>query len=117
MGDIFKIIKGNLKQVNVERPWQNYLVGKELILATQWCGGWALLAISGEKTLYEFCKYAWEAEPDQEHEYETYKSMYEDIVDGNYGFGFDEDEIEVIEIQLEHDFEKGENVKSEVQNE
>jgi hypothetical protein len=110
MKDIFRIVKGKLKQVDKKRPWQNYLVDKALILGTGFMGGWTLYGIEAEHNLKEFCKFAYNTEPENDHEYGNYKSMYQDICDGNYGFGFDESEIEVIKTEIAYDFDKRENV-------
>lgn len=91
----FKIAKGKLKQVNSERPWQKYLIGKVMILCTNIGGGWEIAGIEGESDSNGLCRYAWETEP--EHEYESLEDFQEEVAMGNDGFGLDLDEVEIIE--------------------
>lgn len=110
MDDIFKIVKGRLKQADPEREWQNYLVGKELILGTGFGDTWTLYGITGEPGMEDFMKYAWETEPEP-REYGSLEDMIDDIEMGNYGFSFELDKIEVITTELSYDFDKGKNVE------
>lgn len=110
MDDVFKIVKGKLKQVDPEREWHNWLLEKVLVLGSAFGGGWMLYGIEGEAEMLEFYKYAWVTEPEPK-EYGSLEDMIEDIEMGNYGFGFDFNEIEVIKTELAYDFDKGENVE------
>lgn len=90
---MFKIIKARLKAATEE--WQQYLVGKELLLYTTIRSYWALVGIEGEEDLTDFCKSVWEKE--EEHEYESLNGFIADVNMGNCGFDFSVEEIEIIE--------------------
>ncbi|OZV10770.1 hypothetical protein CIW83_18295 [Tissierella sp. P1] len=92
---MFRIVKGKLKKATHE--WQEYLLNKELLLCTGLENTLNLLAID-EKDLNEYCNYLWDKNYFVREEYERLEWLIEDIELGNYGFGFDVDEIEIIEI-------------------
>jgi hypothetical protein len=91
---MFKIFKGKLKKAT--HKWQEGLVNKELLLCTGFNNTLNLLAID-EKELDEFCEWLWYKNYFVREEYGTLKDLVEDVKEGNYGFGFDIDEIEITE--------------------
>lgn len=91
---MFKIMKGKLKKATHE--WQEYLLEKELLLCTGLGNTLNLLAID-EKDLNEYCNYLWDNNHFVREDYGSLEVLLEDIELGNYGFGFDVDEIEVTE--------------------
>lgn len=97
---MFQVIKGKLKQA--KEGWQKYLEGKTLVLCTSISGRWALCAIEGEENLDGMCKFVWGIE--LEHDYETLEDMQEDVSLGNYGFAFETDEIEVLQVLASYEF-------------
>jgi len=119
MDDIFKIVKGKLKLSalpNSEQFWHNYLIGKTFTLCSSLAEGcWNLIGIDGEEKCSNFLKWVWNHEP--KHDYESFEDMTEEMDFGNDGFGFETEEIEVIEFLLGYDFDKRETVKTEVKHE
>lgn len=89
---------GKLKEVKA--TWQKYLEGKTLILF-EFGGDYNLLAIKGEKGLKGLCEYEWQNDVKslQEEGYESLREYTEEVNLGNDGFGFDKDEIELIDIE------------------
>jgi hypothetical protein len=115
MDDIFKIVKAKLVKPDSEKFWHEYLIEKEFTLCSSVAEGfWNLIGISGEEKCNEFLKWVWKNEI--EHEYETFEDMKGEIDCGNDGFGFESNEIEVIEFLLGYDFDKRETIKPEVTN-
>ncbi|WP_024833812.1 hypothetical protein [Ruminiclostridium josui] len=113
MDDIFKIVKGKFKpteSTDTKKFWQNYLIGKTLTLCSSVMEGcWNLVGIDGEEKCKDFLKWVWDHE--KEHDYESFEDMQEEMDCGNDGFGFEPDEIEVIEFLLGYDLDKKETVK------
>lgn len=91
---VFEIIKGKLKKA--EHEWQEYLLGKELLLCTGLNNTVKLLAIEEMEIIF-FCKYLWDNNHFVREDYVSLKELVEDVGLGNYGFGFDIDEIEITE--------------------
>jgi hypothetical protein len=110
MDDVFKIIKGKLKEVDPENTWHEYLLGKTLSLCSSVAEGcWNLVGIDGEVQCEDFFKWFWDKE--QPAEYESFEEMLDSMINGYDSFGFEADEIEVIEFLIGYDFEKMETVK------
>lgn len=103
--DLFKVIKGTLKEVKL--PWHKYLEGKTLILITWLDNTWCLAAIEGEDGLSGLCKYEWQYEEENgiEHEYYELTDFIESVKDSNDGFGFEHDEIQIIEEVINYDLD------------
>lgn len=85
--------KGKLK--NIIKPWHKYLEDKIMLLISMF-GIWNLIVIEGEEDLNGLCEYAWNNDPEAKAEYDTLKGWQEEVENGNDGFGFDYDEIEII---------------------
>ena len=119
MNDIFKIVKGKLKPAESDDPqkfWHNYLMGKTLTLCSSVMEGyWNLIGIEEEEKCSSFFKWVWDHEP--KHDYKSFEDMQEEMDFGSDGFGFEPEEIEVIEFLLGYDFDKMETVKPEVKHE
>lgn len=93
----FGISKAKIKEP--KNKWHEYLTGKQLIVG-ELGGSYNLLGFDGTEEEYkELCKIAWENEPEEEHQYDTLESFTAEVLEGNDGFGFTADEIELIEIK------------------
>lgn len=88
--------RGKLKEAT--KPWQKYLINKTLLLMQFKNGSYDLILIEGEVDLDSLCRYVWENDKlaKEEAGYESLEAFIEECELGNDGFGFDEDEIEII---------------------
>lgn len=87
------------KLKKVTQPWHECLKGKELFVG-EIDGSYNLLAVSGDRNWVEnLCKYVYKNDKKMYEElgYESLESYIENCMLGNDGFGFDKDEIEIIE--------------------
>lgn len=91
------IKKAKLKKVT--KPWQEYL--KDKILIVGWlCKEFQLLGIIGEKDwIKNMCEYIYKNDKETYNEigYKSLDAWIEECELGNDGFGFDKDELEILE--------------------
>ncbi len=88
----FKIVKGKLMRPTEE--WHKPLEGKVLLLCSS-LGNWTLLGIEGDEDLSKFIGGLWDN--GFVDEYDEFEDFKDDVSLGNFGFGLNLDEIEVIE--------------------
>lgn len=93
------IKKAKLKKVT--QTWQKYLESKTLVVG--WlCKQFQLLGIIGEKDWIEnICKYVYKNDRKAYDEigYKSLDAWIEEVKLGNDGFGFDKDELEILESE------------------
>lgn len=83
------------KITEVKRPFHNFLIAKTLLLG-EILGTYNLLGIKGY-SLSDLCKWVWENDRDIVEEYETLEEYIEEVNFGNDGFGFEKEEIEILD--------------------
>lgn len=99
---MIKVMKGKIKKPS--NSWEEYLNGKTLILCTGLVETLNLLGIEGEEELDDLCEHVWNAHEEQGHY--TLEDFKEAVKLGNDGFGFDKNNIEIIEVLSEVQIER-----------
>lgn len=80
-----------------KNKWQEYLADKVLIVG-EIGGHYSFLGFEGQEEDYkELCRIAWYSLPKEERPYEHLGNFIDEVLLGNDGFGFDAEEIEIIE--------------------
>ena len=99
------------KLIDAKLPFHNYLKDKELILGKVF-EQWTLLGIyNDEGGFKKLCKWVWENDKPSCEGYEKLEDFIKEVNLGNDGFGFDLDEIEIIESRkydlMKKEFQEG----------
>ena len=92
---ILNVAKAKIKTPKNE--WQKFLADKVMIVG-EIGGHYSFLGFDGTEDEYrELCKIAWDSVPEEEHEYDCLEDFTNEVLQGSDGFGFDAEEIEIIE--------------------